>query len=685
MCGALPRCDPDAGFRRDEQHLHEHQITQTQLFAQFLPLDARRSAINSHTAELIRSSERTGCETPASCKICYVLGVKFESEAETTSSRIPLLVPLRWLPILSLVCASAYPSPRRNTWSLAQDRDFQIYSQAGAESARSALQQFEQLRTFFLRNGLVGAQLKSSSRPPVRVIGFRSEKEYDAFRLRATADAFYVGTEHRDYIVMPALTPRVFRLAAHEYAHTVLHSGGLALPPWLNEGLAEFFSTIRFTLKECQFGAAPPAHLETLRHHAWTPLAQLLTTDKKSLAMKSRDQLATFYAESWALTHMLVSSPDYAPHFHSLIAALNSCDPSLHALAAVYSKSLDSIAKDLSVWCRQPEFGPMTVRAGSAPELATQSSDLSDTQTDELMAEVLLAEGKLDRAEALYSDLAGHTPQNPNVLVALGTIALRRGDRKLAEQRWKDAIENGATDSDLLYRYACLGEENGLSQNEIRRTLERAVSLNPDFDDARYKLALLEGNAGNYQAALDQLRLLRRPSPQRAFGYWSATANALTELGHRDEAKIAARKALESAQTASERSIASELAYVAATDLTVQFAEDANGQERLITTRVPHGASDFNPFIDPKDHIRRSEGTLRECQCGGGKLTGFVVEASDGLLTLTVPDPLHVLMRNGPAEFTCGPLPARRVQVEYAAAAASSRTQGGILRGMEFR
>lgn len=481
---------------------------------------------------------------------------------------------------------------------------------------------------------------------------------------------------------MPALTRRVFDLAAHEYAHQVLHSSGLRLPPWLNEGLAEFFSTIRITDNDCELGAALPMRMETLRHHAWLPISDLLALEQPSLGRKTRDEMATFYAESWALTHMLVSSPDYAPHFRDLAVALNSGATSMRALTTTYAKPLESIAKDLHSWS-QHEFVPVSLPALLAAEPAVQLSELSDSQANELMAEVLLAEGELERAEALYRDLARRTPENANAFAALGTIALRRGDRIGAEQRWKEAIDKGATDAGLLYRYAVLADEQGMSQHEIRRTLERAVALEPGFDDARYKLALLENNAGEYAAALEDLRSMRSPSRQRAFAYWSATANALTELNQRDEAERAAKKTLECAQTDGERSLALQLAYVAKTDLTVQFAEDANGQERLITTRIPHGASGFNPFIDPKDHVRRVEGTLREVQCGGGQLTGFVIGTPDGLLTVAVPDPLHVLVRNGPAEFTCGPQIAMRVRVEYAAA--PSTTEAGVLRGMEFR
>src|SRR5581483_5477067 len=104
-----------------------------------------------------------------------------------------------------------------------------------------------------------------------------------------------------------------------------------------------------------------------------------------------------------------------------------------------------------------------------------------------------------------------------------------------------------------------------------RPALKRAISLNPALDDARYELALLESNAGEYAAAVANLHAMRTVKPARAFGYWSALAYALTEFDHREEAQAAADKALPYAKIADQRSHLSELKYIAKTDLTVQL------------------------------------------------------------------------------------------------------------------
>lgn len=252
----------------------------------------------------------------------------------------------------------------------------------------------------------------------------------------------------------------------------------------------------------------------------------------------------------------------------------------------------------------------------------------------------------------------------------------------MAIEYWHRALQNGLKDAALCYRYAVLADEMGLPSSDVDHALERVISIEPDFDDARYKLALSKSNAGEFETALQLLRAMKPPSPQRAYGYWTAVGYALSELDKRDEAANAAKKALGFAASAEERTKALQLAYVAKTDLTVQFSRDGNGQLQLMTTRIPHGTTEFNPFIEASDQIRTALVKLREVECREGKLTGFLVDSGAGTMTLLVPDPTHVLVRNGPSEFYCGPQDARRVKVEYAQ---TPKLNTGLLRGMDFQ
>jgi tetratricopeptide (TPR) repeat protein len=314
----------------------------------------------------------------------------------------------------------------------------------------------------------------------------------------------------------------------------------------------------------------------------------------------------------------------------------------------------------------------------------TLRSELSERQSATLLAQLSLVTGRIEQAKARYEALLRESPNDPDFRAALGAIALRQGNRQEALAQWRQAINDKVTDAQLCYRYALLAEEAGLGRQDVKGALERAIALAPGFDDARYKLALIQNHAGEYQAAVEQLRAMRVPAGARRYAYWIAMGSALTELDRREEAKAAARAAIQAAQSDADRLRARQMANTAATDLAVQFATDSAGHSQMVTTRIPHGTTDWNPFIETSDHIQRTRGVVGEVLCGAGKLTGFVLRTQSGTITVDVPDPMHVLMRNSPSEFFCGPTQEKAVEAEYSVIGTAGKTRN-VLRGMTFR
>ena len=566
------------------------------------------------------------------------------------------------------ICSLASAAPESG-WTLARSAHFEVYSQAGEAPARATLGWFEQLHAFFAGQ----MKLDLDHRPAVRVIGFRSADQYREYSARPSADAYYLGTESRDVIVMSRLGADQFGVAAHEYAHVVLHAGGLRLPSWLGEGLAEFLSSVRITGKSTTIGGDLPSRSRTLRG-PWIPIDELFSVTSES---------PQFYAQSWALAHMLVLSPDYSPRFPILVTALVSGTSTSEAFTTVYGKPLVAIAQDAHAWMRAGHFTPVTMPGIPATPVAVEVTGVSAVESQLLLGELLFTAGEVDRAGTLYRELDRHAPNVPEVAAALGSIALRKDDREGARKEWRRAMDLGIHDARLCYRYATLAQDAGLDASEIRGALERAIALQPDFDDARFTLALFEMNKGRIEAAVEQFRAMKVIAPARAYGYWSGFAYALTELDLREEAKAAASEAARYAGTPGERAHAASLRNMADTDLAVRFTRDANGRAQLTTARAPHNQTDWNPFIERGDRIRRVDAMLEEIRCDGA-LTRIAVTAGQGKLVLVIPDPLHVQMRNAPPEFTCGPQTPRKVSVEYAASDAA-QDAAGVVRGIEFR
>ncbi|MGA7416262.1 MAG: hypothetical protein WBW33_37675 [Bryobacteraceae bacterium] len=562
---------------------------------------------------------------------------------------------------------------------MARTPHFEAYSQADDATVAETLRWFERLRQFFLQQtGLNGERM-----PPMRVIGFRSTEEYKLIQLRPNSDAYYVGTPNRDYIVMPALGATEFRIAAHEYTHAVVHALGVRLPPWLNEGMAEVFSTVRIDDRSSTFGGALPAHIQFLKRHGWMPLSELWSLTADSATRDNRDSASLFYAQSWAVTGMLLLSPDYAPKFQQLVAVLNAGSPVADAVERVYSKRVEDVEKDVAAWLASGSTRTKTASMAAPGAISTQVSDVPAVTSQAVLADLLLAGGQLERAEAMYGQLAREAPQSGDFPAALALIAVRRGDVRRAQEYWKKAMAGGVRDATLCYEYAIRLGAAGVPETEARGALERAVALNADFDDARYQLALLELNAGQFEETIAQLRAMKLIAPKRAFQYWSTLSYALEAAGQNDESKQAADRAKQCATTPGEKAHAERLAYTADTELAVQFTRDSNGGMQAVTTRVPRGRVNHNPFIEPGDLMRQTRGELKAIECQG-QITGIVVDAPEGTLRLSIPDPLHVQILNGPSEFQCGEQSPLPVVVSYASASERDNSRG-VVRGIEFQ
>ncbi len=221
--------------------------------------------------------------------------------------------------LLAILCGRALTASGDDRWVVAADSHFQIYSQSGEAAAHRALVWFQQLRMFFEQNRFFGDGFTDQARPALRVVGFRSEREYEEYRIRPAADAYYASDGNLHYIVMPALQPRYFATAAHEYAHYVVHSAGLKLPDCLNEGLAEFFSTLQANGDGYSVGGDLPARTQVLRREQWLPMAALLDFTNRYTSSEASKSIQIFYAQSWALVDMLITSPLYSDRFRDLL------------------------------------------------------------------------------------------------------------------------------------------------------------------------------------------------------------------------------------------------------------------------------------------------------------------------------------------------------------------------------
>ncbi len=176
------------------------------------------------------------------------------------------------------------------------------------------------MRSFLIR----ASPVRGVTEFPVRIVAVKNARQYDPYRINAFAAAFYTKGRYRDYIVLGDLDPDRLPIAIHEYMHLVVENSGIKLPVWLIEGWADVYSTLKPIGKKSMVGDLIPGRVRVLLQQKWLPFETLTSVSHDSPAYNEKDRASIFYAESWALTHLLYLSPEYSGNFNKFLLALNS-------------------------------------------------------------------------------------------------------------------------------------------------------------------------------------------------------------------------------------------------------------------------------------------------------------------------------------------------------------------------
>lgn len=99
---------------------------------------------------------------------------------------------------------------------------------------------------------------------------------------------------------------RARAIAFHEMTHAMVQRASPGTPLWLEEGLAELYSTFKVAGGTVSVGHPLAHHLVTFEQRGLLPLPTLLGADMDSEVYDADAERPRFYATSWLLTHYLV-------------------------------------------------------------------------------------------------------------------------------------------------------------------------------------------------------------------------------------------------------------------------------------------------------------------------------------------------------------------------------------------
>jgi len=421
-----------------------------------------------------------------------------------------------------MFASPAEPPP--DPWTRVRSTNFEMFTTAGERSGRDLVVYLEQVRSFFVQ----AFQLSSQGTEPVRIVCFRTSQEFQQYRPSQVADAFFQSGVGHDYIVMPFSTTDFYPTAVHEYTHLLLHETRFDLPLWLSEGLAELYSNIEPRAGQVFVGTPIPMRMQSISREPWIDLHTLVGMDVVS---NQKARAAMFYAESWALVHMLSLDGRYSGHLRQFFDALHSSD-STRALQTAYGKSVAKVQEDLRAYIRASSLNTAVFDLKmhgprGEPEVWTRAS----LQARLALVELVSSERKhVAQAEASYRVLAREHANSPEVEEAWAEFCAREGRYPEAVRHFVRAEGLGGASAHLYLEYGRVLAHSNHLQESIG-ALRKCLQLDAALDEAHFELAVALVHAGQDRDAVAEFHRIKKLGPEFAFRYFYYLAVAHSRLG----------------------------------------------------------------------------------------------------------------------------------------------------------
>lgn len=270
--------------------------------------------------------------------------------------------------------AAAAPLPRPGTpWIALETPALSVLSNASPEATHRLLAELESFRRAL---GVLLGEQTTASAVPTLVYLFRDGGDfatYDAERPECRGErcaaGWFLATRQVNLVAVDASVAEAARVALHEYVHFLVENTAPGLPLWLDEGLAEFYSTFEVTRRGAAVGRPIESHVRLLAQGRPPRLAELFTVGHEAPAGGGHERSALFYAEAWALTHyLLVGDERRAPAGAELVARLAAGESEESAFRATLGLELRDLERALAVYVRGPRFAYRILPYAATPE-----------------------------------------------------------------------------------------------------------------------------------------------------------------------------------------------------------------------------------------------------------------------------------------------------------------------------
>jgi len=414
----------------------------------------------------------------------------------------------RWMTCALAAAALLFlaPGAAQAKWLKAESPRFILYGEGDANGLREyaeKLEIFDSMLRFSHGMDVGGA--------PPRKLEIYLVEDIRGLRevspgLRETTAGFYTASQG-DIFAMAIRDTEPDFVVLHEYAHHfMLQYFPYGYPAWLIEGYAEYFMNTSMKGDKVEVGRPNNVRAQSLIHARWIPMADVLGKTTSQIDDEDTD---SFYAQSWALTHYLMTDPGRYKQLQAYMKAVGAGADPVKAMQDATGQDPAALEKILRAYAKgRLSFNSYT-RKGFAKVTVTVTP-LPDSADYLLLANQRMRRGmsESEGAEFMKTVVRPRTARYPGDRFADLTLAYGEvwfGDRKAGEAILQRLIAADAKDADAL-------QLMGISR--INQAADDEANVEALFKEAgRYLARAHAARPGDYKT-LSYYAITRQTEPK---------------------------------------------------------------------------------------------------------------------------------------------------------------------------
>ena len=308
----------------------------------------------------------------------------------------------------------------------------------------------------------------------------------------------------------------------HSYVHAVVQASIPNAPLWVQEGLASFYSTTRWSEQDQQLSTGRPIddYVGQLRNRdERLGLTRLSEITPDSEIYDDLEREGVFHAESWALVHFLITRDQGQGHdrMGELVRLMASGQSFEETVEDTFNLGFRAILAEFSEHIEGRSTYPRLVLGRDANRGGLNPiGELSEVEAATYLGQMLAAAGFSRDAEVQLGRAIGLGGDGARPYTAIAELLIDQGRFDEARLGLDRALYGIGSSHMTHYLYALslirqYPEPTERQQFRIERELRTAVDVTPAFADGYHELARvliqagdrLDGAAQQLEVALD--------------------------------------------------------------------------------------------------------------------------------------------------------------------------------------